>query len=102
MRLLSVLLLMWSMIVVVYIYLMVLVLVDNVMLMKVFEVLLLIYFVEVIMLNVMVIDSKGKKVFFGFKLVIKVISEFNWMLLMLKFDIYVVNWIIVGKDGYKV
>ena len=102
MRLLSVLLLMWSMTAAAHTHLTASVPADNAMLMKAPEALSLTYSAEVIMLNVTVTDSKGKKVPFGFKPVTKATSEFNWTLPTLKPDPYVVNWTIVGKDGHKV
>ncbi len=102
MRLLSLLLLVWSMSAAAHTHLTASVPADNAMLMKAPEVLSLTYSADVILLKVSLTDSKGKSVKFGFKPVTKAAAEFNWSLPALKPDTYVVDWTIVGKDGHKV
>lgn len=102
MRLLSVLLLLWSVGASAHTHLTASVPADNAMLMKAPETLSLSYSAEVILLSVEVTDSNGDNVAFGFKPVTAAASQFSWPLPALKPDTYVVDWTIVGKDGHKV
>lgn len=73
----------------------------NVMLMEVLMELLVSFIKGVRLIKVVLKDSEGVKVDFGFEFLKEVVMDYFWILFKLCLGLYNVEFIMFGFDGYK-